>query len=186
MKLSYDGSVEKGAMNEPNKYKVVYVSPEGIPFLQQLTVGNKPAGEWILPPEADFLRHVYPISYRADWCFEPDPAQLDAIMLQQEYDPMKEHGDKLQLLTEINKHNKLAAVSTTYTNDILKFFKTLRPGDKFWTGVDKQYVIRSPIVNNKRFVTVINPDQQEDTLNIYKFRRLYRKRPRSFSREVKT
>lgn len=182
-------SVDKTTTGEPIKFKVVHVTPEGIPYLQRLSSSGVPGGSLELPPEAQYLAG-YDYDAEVDWRLVQDPEQLDAIMLQQEYDPTKQQREKQQLQNEINKHNQAVTVSTRYDCGHHAFFKSLKAGDKFWTSVDKQYIVSKVATkgrSNKWYITVVNMDQEEVQFYFEEFmyKRLYRDQPRSFSREVK-
>lgn len=186
-----NGYVEKNSTGEPMKYQVVHISPLGIPYLQRLTATGKTSGDLYLPPEIDHIRSLHTSSYKPTWQFVQDPAQLDAIMLQQEYAPMKEHKEKLRLQSEINKHNKAITIPTGYFDKAIffQFLKGLKPGDKFWMGIDKQFVVHQSAFlkhKNQWTITVINPDQQQKELSLESFsdKRLYKAQPRSYSKEV--
>jgi len=194
-KLSLQGIfVEETNMGFPAKYKVVYISNEGVPYLRKITSAGNPTGEAWLPFEAVALRTLNDGSRHLsdpNWGqrFVPDPEQMDAILLQEEFDPMAQHSDKSKLFNEINKHNKAVAVSTGWYdyNKIAAFFKTLTFGDVFWTSPDKQYVILS-IAKVKNQYVISCTDMNQTTVN-FTFnhflggRRLYRARPRSFAKE---
>ena len=178
-------------MGEPDKYQVTHVSPMGMPFLQRLSSNGNPFGDVQLPPEAEGLRWTQLGNVGHDACrFVQDPDQLDAIMLQQEYDPMRQHNDKLKLKLEVNKYNKSILVPTNYRSYKVytDFLKNLKQGDKFWTSMEKQYVVYAPAqkIKNKWIITVLNPDQQEEELQLSDFanKRLYESKPRSFAKEV--
>lgn len=190
--------VEKTHMGFPVKYKVVYISPEGIPHLRKLTVTGNPTGESMLPPEAAAINMLRRINVNAQGLiddlvcqrFTPDPEQLDSILLQAEFDPMAQHRDKSKLFNEINKHNKAVQVPTDWNNwpKIADFFKGLVPGDKFWTSPEKQYVIQSVVKAGREWcITATDMNQATVTFNFSHFqhKRLYKERPRSFSKESK-
>lgn len=181
----------------PVKYKVVYISPEGIPHLRKLTGAGNPTGEVFFPPEAIILIELIksgildtpdfinkPINQR----FTPDPEQLDAILLQTEFDPMAQHRNKSKLFNDINRHNKKVQIPTDYLsfNKIADFFKSRQPGDKFWTSPDKQYVFQSLVRQSKEWqITATDVNQTTVTFNFSSFRnkRLYRDKPRSYAKE---
>jgi hypothetical protein len=192
-------SVHKTYTGYPAKYKVVFISPEGIPYLRQLTSTGNPTGEICLPPEIPMLtvlKHLDVIAANAissynQQRFVPDPEQLDAILLQQEFDPMAQHRDKSKLFGEINKHNKSVQIPTDYFsfNKIASFFKSQKAGDKFWTSPDKQFVVQSVVKAGREWViTATDMNQATVTFNFSSFRnkRLYKEQPRSFAKESKT
>ena len=182
--------VEKNSLGEALKFKVVYISSEGIPFYQQLSARGVPAGELSPVPEALFLMNVN-TPYDTYWSFVPDPDQLDAIMLQQEYDPMKQHREKLILKVEIDKFNKKIIVPTSWGQEKIyySFFKGLQVGDKFWTSPEKQYVVhkRAAKMHGTWSITVVDNDQKELQFDLSHFehKRVYKERPRSFTQESK-
>lgn len=191
---------EKTHMGFPVKYEVVHVSDTGIPYLRKLTSAGNPTGAAFIPPEAETINAIKrSLSINNTGLFAhggtvqrfvPDPEQLDSILLQQEFDPMAQHAEKSKLFNEINKHNKRVQVSTGWNNfkDIADFFKSLKPGDKFWTSPEKQFVIQSVVkVGREYCITATDINQATVTFNFSHFthRRLYRERPRSFSKESK-
>lgn len=183
--------IDKTHMGFPTKFKVVYISPEGVPYLRKITSAGNPTGESLIPFEAETLHTLRNhAAYKRDWQsrFIPDPEQLDAILLQQEFDPMAQHRDKSKLYNEINKHNKSITIPTDYNsfNRIAHFFKCKKPGDKFWTGVDKQYIIQSVTKVGREYQIVctdMNQATQTFNFNYFSYRRLYKEQPRSFAKE---
>ena len=186
-------------MGFPAKFKVVYISPEGIPYLRKITTTGNPTGDTYLPQGAILLRELqrgaknigssYANNGYVDR-FIPDPEELDSILLQQEFDPMAQHRDKSKLFNEINKHNKKVVVPTNH-NDFQKiadFFKSRVAGDKFWTAPDKQFIIQSVVKAGREYcITATDINQKTQTFNFsyFNFRRLYSERPRSFAQESK-
>jgi len=183
--------VKETTLGFPVKFKVCYISTEGIPYLRKITNKGNPTGEVYLPPEAiavNSLRRSAWIGDPACQRFVPDPEQMDSILLQQEFDPMAQQRDKSKLYNEINKHNKNVSVPTSHAdfNKIADFFKSKLPGDKFWTSPDKQYVIQSVTKVGKQYeIKCTDMNQQTVTFNFsyFTFRRLYSKQPRSFTKE---
>ena len=185
-----DKRIEKNSIGEPLKFQIDYISPEGIPFYRQLSAKGISTGALNPVPEAAFLAYANTI-FQPNWQFVQDPEQLDAMMLQQEYEPMKQHNEKLHLKVEIDKHNKSITVPTGwYCEDTyMGFLKSLQPGDKFWTSPDKQFVVHTPANKGSKWwtITVIDQDQKQIKLKLADLahKRLYKDRPRSFAREVK-
>ncbi len=184
--------IERNHLGEPCKYQVILISPMGIPFLQRLSSTGKPAGgEILVPSEVDGLRYLR-LGHIADtsWRFIQDPDQLDAILLQQEYDPMRQYKEKLRLKSEIDKYNKSILVPTSYYNSkvYLSFFKSLKQGDKFWTSVERQYIVYEPASkrHNKWAFTLLDLNQQQQKYLLIDFanKRVYKDRPRSFVKEL--
>jgi len=183
-----NSSFQKKATGEPVKFQVIHITPEGVAIFQRLNPEGRPEGELLLPPEATHLTYASRI-YPPGWDFVQDPDQLDAIMLETEYDPMKAHKDKLRLKSDITKHNKRITVATQYDSDYLAFFKGLKVGDKFWTSIDAQHIVQKVAFKAKGrwFITTtdVNQRQVEHELSGFAYRRLYREQPRSYTREVK-
>lgn len=191
-------SVAKTHMGFPIKYRVVYVSPEGIPHLRKLTSAGNPTGESYLPPEAGQLAALMRIGQVNATglvddivCqrFVPDPEQLDSILLQTEFDPMELHRVKSKLFNEINKHNKRVAIPTGWNafQKIADFFKGLKPGDKFWTAPDKEFVIQSVLKQGREWeitCTDMNKATQVYNFSYFQHKRLYKEQPRSFKQEA--
>lgn len=192
--------VQQTNMGFPVKYQVVYISPEGVPYLRKLTSTGNPTGDVLFPPEISGLKQLQYLAENALYnsvnyptlCerFVPDPEQLDSILLQTEFDPTAQQRDKSKLFNEINKHNKAIAIPTDYYsyNKIGDFFKSTKPGDKFWTSPDKQYVIQSVTrIGREWVIKTTDINKATATFNISSFigKRLYRAQPRSFSKETK-
>lgn len=193
----------KGHMGFNVKFKVVYISPEGIPYLRKLTPNGKPTGDVYLPDRAQVLKTlVLPNQYNpfsgvgvprdANYRFVPDPDQLDSILLQTDFQPTADHKDKLRLFNDINKHNKRVSVKTSaYAPNggykaISAFFKTKVAGDKFWTSPDNVFVIQSIQKVGKEWeIMTLDKNQQEKKFNYSSFlwKRLYSEQPRSFAKE---
>lgn len=187
-----DIEVNKTSMGFPKKYMVCYVSPEGIPYLRQITGKGNPTGDTIIPPEAQAVnilkRFHMATTAPENWRFTPDPDQMDSILLQTDFDPMELHREKSKLYNQINKHNKNVSVPTGWSDfgHIASFFKSRQPGDKFWTAPDKQYVIQSVAkVGREYVITCTDWNNATVTFNFSHFhcRRLYKEQPRSFSKE---
>ncbi len=186
--------VQETTLGFPKKFQVVYISAVGIPYLRQLTAKGNPTGETLVPPESaalNTLKNFYnpALGNNINWRFTPDPEQMDAILLQTEFDPMAQQKEKSKLYNEINKHNKNVAIPTGWNdfNKIADFFKNLNPGDKFWTAPDKQYVIQSITKPGREYeIKCTDQNQKEVVFNIshFQFRRLYKEQPRSFSKEA--
>lgn len=193
--------IVKGHMGFPLKYKVVYISAEGVPHLRRLGPSGKPTGDVYLPRQASMLKAIM-LAGQADAAagvvetlettrFVPDPEQLDSILLQEEFAPTADHKTKLMLFNEINKHNKRVTVPTGW-NEFAKihdFFKSLKAGDKFWKGADKTYIFQSLVKNKREWViTAIDQSQKQCNSNIsyWHHKRLYKEAPRSFAKESAT
>lgn len=187
--------VYETSMGFPAKYKVVYISDQGIPYLRKLTGTGNPTGDAMIPPEAVAVAAIKRstngtnlLGHQLCQRFVPDPEQLDSILLQQDFVPMAQHRDKSKLYNEINKHNKSIAISTYDFNKIANFFKSKNPGDTFWTTPDKQFVIQSVVkVGTQYVITCTDMNQQTVTFNFSHFfnTRLYKDQPRSFGKESK-
>jgi hypothetical protein len=187
--------VEKTHTGSPVKYKVVYITKSGIPYFRQITRTGNTTGAAIQPRElntgalAMVGRSFNPINHGlVSERFVQDPDQLDAILLQEEFDPMAEHAEKSRLFNEINKHNKEAMIPTGWSNleDIKKFFKSLTPGDKFWTSPEKQFIIQSVAKQGREYVitaTNINKETKTFSFSYFQHKRLYKTQPRSYKKE---
>jgi hypothetical protein len=187
--------VENTHTGSPVKYKVVYITKSGIPYFRQITRTGNTTGPALTPRELNISalamvgRSFNPINHGAlSQRFVQDPDQLNAILLQEEFDPMAEHAEKSRLFNEINKHNKEAMIPTGWSNleDIKKFFKSLNPGDKFWTSPEKQYIIQSVVKQGREYVitaTDINKATKTFGFSHFQHKRLYKAQPRSYKKE---
>lgn len=191
--------VNTNSMGFPIKYKVVHISKQGIPFLKQLNTNGKPTGRARLPVSdksvwlTNIVHAVHYGAVKQTSRFILDPDALDSILLEHEYHPMAEQKDKLRLFNEINKHNKKVAIKTSWSagqQHIANFFKSLKPGDKFWTSPDKGYVFHrlEKAGNAYKIVTVDqnNAEKIFEGFNYFMHKRLYSAQPRSFSKESAT
>lgn len=191
-KASY---VDKTYTGFPVKYKVVYISKTGIPVLRRISIAGNPTGDCIIPPEALALQALNSVTKNETLLngtpslarLVSDPEQLDSILLQEDFDPVEQHRKKSQLFNEINKHNKSIAVRTSNNyNNIANFFKSKKPGDKFWTSIDKQFVIQSVTKVNREYV-ISCIDNNSQIVNFafkdFMYSRLYSAQPRSFKKE---
>lgn len=192
-----DVSIYKNSMGVPVKYKVVYISEEGVPHLRKLNARGKTIGDIYLPYKAYELATrvgagpLYSYAYVDPYMkFVPDPDQLDAILLQQEFNPTAAQSEKQKLFSEINKHNKKITIHTGWSSglpNISNYFKSLKPGDKFWMGFDKVFVFQSLTKTKKEWqITAVDNMQKTHTFNFSYFqnKRLYREAPRSFTKEA--
>lgn len=192
-----EARVEKTHMGFPIKYKVVHVSAHGIPYLRRLNPNNKPSGPLFIPPSQlmsimpTVQEHLKNDENKPTARFLSDPEAMDAILLQEDFKPMASHKETLKLFNEINKHNKRVTVKTDWNHfkNIADFFKNMKPGDKFWTSIDKFYILQKLEKGSKEWqITTLDSNQKPATFNFSYFhgRRLYSEQPRSFAREKKT
>lgn len=204
--------IAKGHMGFPLKFKVVYISPEGIPYIRKLNPNGRPTSDVYFPPQInelkEFLDRNNPQAQQrqqpgfgffnfnaksSEYRFIPDPEQLDSILLQSDFNPTGDHKEKLLLFNEINKHNKSITIKTSYPNgytNISKFFQSKKPGDKFWMGgPDNVFVVQSISKIGKQWVIEAldkNQQIQRFAYSFFQHKRLYKDQPRSFKRESKT
>jgi len=190
-----DRYIHKNALGFPDKFKIIHVSSAGVPWMKVLNSNGEPTGYLELPDCVEFeaIRYVEDavknLNNYAYTKLIPDPDALDAILLQEEFQPMAPYKEQLTLFKDITKHNKSIAIETSFKpNSVAKFFKSLKPGDTFWTSPVKVYVFQSlrKVARNQQ-ITALNIDQVIQTFNFsyFSYRRLYSAQPRSFAQERK-
>lgn len=193
-------TLSKNHMGFPYKWKVVHISKEGIPYLRQLNSNGKPTGGIEIPKHSKvtWLAQAFYINQGQQSQHPPettrfvlDPEALDSILLQQEYEPMANHKEKLKLFNEINRHNKKVQIKTDYNHypKIAEFFKSLKPGDTFWTSPEKGYVLQGLTKVGREYEILtkdLNGAEKKFKFSSFNCRRLYSAQPRSFSKESAT
>ena len=196
-------TIDKNNLGHPFKFKVVHISRGGIPFIKLIGSNGNVKGDLIfLDDDCAFLEYSleeelargHRFNVRGDSLkhrFLPDPDQLDAILLEQEYKPMALQREETSLLNEINKYNKKIIVKTNWCDRecIRRFFQNLKSGELFWMSSDKSLLFYS--MNKVKNIYTIDCKDSNGVPRSLVFsnffgRRLYKEKPRSFSRERKT
>lgn len=183
------------------KYKCVHVSSAGIPFFRKLNAGGKPTGMAFTPNVVENLTGT--VNYDAwdndDWQllddyqrFVPDPDQLNAILLDEEYNPNGEASVKAKLFNEINRYNKSITIKTNGWNgnpQLRDFMQALKPGDTFYMGKAKAYVVQSTHIGRPAWTVTAKDQSGKEVvfdMNGLSYKRLYKSKPRSFADENKS
>ena len=134
-------SLQVNSYGAPIKYKVVYTSKHGIPFVKLVNSKGTPHGTLftVLGTEADdvsFRRHA--INFE----FDLDPDYADSIILQDEYDPAVLHKNRKDIWKAVTQHNKNAKISTHDIKDVITFIKTVQVGNTLWTSALSHYLVQ--------------------------------------------
>lgn len=187
----------------PAKYKVVYTSKHGIPFIKQVNANGNPIGPLfsILGADDDNYRH-----HGQNFEFELDPDYADSILLEDEYDPATIHRNRKEQWKAVTAHNKACKIKTQETKDVVTFFKTVEIGHTLWTSALSHYLVQNKTTmssgawnaqaketyktglrGNVDVFTII--DKKGKTLIVtadhFRFKALYKERPRSY-KELKS
>jgi hypothetical protein len=191
MKLSeeYGGKVQE-TRGVPHKYRCIFISEVGIPYFRRIDNHGKATGTVVSDVGDIFINASY--EYDTSQMI-PDPAQLDAILLNEEFDPVAEQARKAKLYAEIRRHNKSALIQSWGSDgerQIHKFFTGLKPGDTFWTGPNSCVVIEAmkPGRNIHEGTVTIKKDgkTRQYSMSFFRYRRLYRVQPRSYKKEAES
>jgi hypothetical protein len=198
---------KRTASNAVRKFKVVHVSDSGIPIIRALNARGNPYGGIRMPHRleviaefgADNAAAVAASGSNAMWHyrakhethrFVPDLGQLDAILLEHEFDPTEEVREKNSTWKEIRAHNKTHMVDTWNEASIVAFIQSLKPGDKFWHGFTKYYTVEEISTDpstGQLSVLCTRASGRKATWTQRKFghSRIYRAEPRSFNKELR-
>jgi hypothetical protein len=132
--------VESGAYHTPDKFVVVYVNADGIPFYKKLDARGKAVGSIVC-----CLCENDTISNGSNYYMELDPDYADAIILdsKSEFNPSEVKKRKQELYREITKWNKEAKVDTKDKPALEKFFKTLSAGDILYKSAKNFYTVQN-------------------------------------------
>lgn len=133
-------ATEKNSYGAPIKYKVVYTSESGIPFMQEVNAHGTLIGNIICG--LDHLDDGCYIDHGQVPRWQLDPDYADSLLLQQEYDPSLLHNNRKQIWKEITEHNKKAKINTQGIPQIVDFLKTLKQGDTIWTSNVSHYMVQ--------------------------------------------
>ena len=175
------------------KFKVVHVAPSGIYYLKEISIAGNLIGRLRLPPRLAVIANddegpspAYKIGLHSRWTL--DPGYLDAILLDQAYNPTAEIRENSSLYRDVHKHNNDVAVRGNI-NYIKAWMRNLKVGEVFWTSPSKFFTVQQVIAGEDNLVNVVAQDNQQVLQTFVPknlcHRRLYRERPRSFVKEAK-
>jgi hypothetical protein len=137
----YDGvmRLDLNSYGAPNKFKVVFATEHGIPFIKRVNKKGEPVGSIYscVGTQNDSYRKM-----DQKFQFELDPDYADSILLQDEYDPAQLHRSKKDIWKAVTDHNKNVKVKTEDVKDVVNFFKEVNIGDMVWTSNIGHYLIQ--------------------------------------------
>ena len=150
----YEGesmAIRKNSYGAPIKYKVVYCTKHGVPFVKRVNKRGKPIGDvssCVGTLHTDDFKSYD--SQKFEFVLDPDYA--DSILLQDEYDPANLHRSKKDIWKAVTDHNKSCKVKTHNLKDVTTFFNTVNIGDTLWmSNVSHVLVQDKKIMSPKDF-----------------------------------
>lgn len=142
LEYSFDGKeawqVKKNSYGVPVKYKVITVSESGIPFIRCVDSKGNTHGRLISALDEDSEDYIIDVVYIK---YELDPDYVDALLLDEEYEPSVLYKTKQQTWKEIATHNKINKIDTHDIKKIIGLFNTLSPGDILYTSSISHYLV---------------------------------------------
>lgn len=173
------------------KFKVIHVSKEGIPFLRELSRKGNPIGSVRTIHRLEVIAKG-PLCYSnpdSKWIL--DENLVNAIMLDQEYDPMIEARERSNLFRDIARHNKEKRIDVSTRKITADFMNNLKAGDKIWKKTNEFFVVQSPAYPDTEnpgniLIQVIdhNNKKKQISLNDLCRSRIYSDQPRSYKKEI--
>jgi hypothetical protein len=132
--------LQKNSYGAPVKYKVVYASKHGIPFVKRVNKKGNPVGPmYSCMGNLDGDDFKFP-GQKFEFTLDPDFA--DSILLQDDYDPANLHRSKKDIWKAVTDHNKACKIKTWELKDIMDFFKVVNVGDTVWTSNISFYLVQ--------------------------------------------
>lgn len=129
------------AYQAPLKFKVVYVSKSGLPFIKRLNKSGNPIGN--IMSCTNSLENDDHTTHYDNFEFALDPDYVDSILLANKYDPTQIHRLRKETWKSVTDHNKASKVKTNTIKDVIDFFNTVTVGDTIWTSNKNYYSIQS-------------------------------------------
>lgn len=127
----------------PHRYKVVYIDPDNIPWAQSLSL----AGEIEDPPFVPFdLCGLHDgDEYDSGSCsyYEVDPLCVDATIMGQSFDVANFLREQKSMLEDIEKRNKVKAITPKNLKEANAFFLSLKKGDTFYVQTNYSYTAQA-------------------------------------------
>jgi hypothetical protein len=124
--------IQKNSYGAPVKYKVVFSSKHGIPFVKQVNKKGLPVGR-LYSCMGSLDSDTYRYSGQK-FEFSLDPDYADAILLEDEYDPAQLHRSKKEIWKAVTDHNKANKIKTELRADVVAFHSAVLVGDTVWTS----------------------------------------------------
>ena len=133
-------TLQKNSYGAPIKYKCVYTSKHGIPFVKRINKKGNPTGKIYscmggLETD-DYDNNSQPFE------FTLDPDYADSILLQDGYDPVQLHKSKKDIWKSVTEHNKSVKIPTWEMKEVTKFFGDVVIGDTVWTSNVSFYLVQ--------------------------------------------
>jgi hypothetical protein len=189
--------VEFNSYGVPSKFKVVFVSSAGFPYVKRINSKSNPVGELISIVTGEGYFGEMEFS-NCRWDLDPDYA--DSIILQDEegYDPAGQSKLKRDIYKQITAYNRQCKVNTKTMLDVDLFLKTLIVHQPLWVSFKTKHTVvairQEPYSKSKHMwnqrtksgfvttVTLADHKGKEKTINAMDFvgKALYCKQPRSY------
>lgn len=135
--------VKSPSYNTVEKFLVVYVSTNGIPFYKQLDINGRAMGYMTccICGEGASLG----IDNTSPWYMELDPDYADAIILDNkaDFNPSEQKRHKANLYKDITKYNKANKINTYDDVELEKFLHSLKSGDIMYRSVKTFYTVQN-------------------------------------------
>jgi hypothetical protein len=138
-------TIRKNSYGAPDKFKVVYISDYGMPFVKSVNKLGTPVG-----PLMDLMGgSMTDYAYDSDFKFELDPDYADALLLQQPYDPAVLHKSKQEIWKQVMTHNKSIKISNDLAT-LAAFFDGVKVGDVLWNSPNSCYIVDEKVTVTKK------------------------------------
>jgi hypothetical protein len=156
-RVDYNGKfsvvVQSSAYKTPEKFVVVYVNKDGIPFYKKLDVYGKEIGILTCCLVSQQLSVTRDVKFEgSEYYMELDPDYADAIILDSKdtFNPSLQRRQKVELYREITKYNKECKINTKDKVALEKFFKTLKNGDILYKSPQTFYTVQNTESMNRK------------------------------------
>ncbi len=191
---------QKNSYGAPIKFKVVYCSKHGIPFVKRVNKKGEPVGRLFSCMGALHTDYFHKPGQKFEFSLDPDYA--DSILLQDEYDPAQLHKSKKDIWKTVTDHNKAHKIKTRHMNDVIAFVSTVKVGDMLWTSRTGYFLVQNIAIKSPRdfnatakhidrthlklaTIVVLTIKDKKGTVkdvapNFFYWKALYRERPRTY------
>ena len=147
--MDYNGNigdtVESVSLKTPEKFVVVYLNTEGIPYYKRVDAKGKAWGPLTCCIVSDRSNITRDVKFTGSkYYMELDPDYADAIILDSKdgFDPSLQRKLKADIYKEITQHNKDNKINTHDVVDLEKYFKTLKAGDIIYRSARTFYTVQ--------------------------------------------
>ena len=130
----------------PEKFVVVYLSKDGIPFYKRMDARNIPMGKLYCCMHSQLETATRDVKWKGSpYYMELDPDYADAIILDSKdtFNASLQKQVKADLYKEITEHNKANKIPTHDHAEFEKFLKTVKVGDSLWASGKTQFIVTS-------------------------------------------